>query len=631
MKVAGSATNLNLGMLRLLFLLFLVTACTTPVGVTRIDPRIVHQELTSNVLSRGTASGPTEIVLNRHDLHERFAKAPEIALADLHQIVLSGRGGADEIFALAELSFLHAEETGKRPYYLASSVYAWAFLFPDGKDEPPNPFDPRFRLACDLYNRGLTSGFKLEDGSRVKLGSGDFVLPFGNLEVEFNPAGLQWHGRELVDFAPVAELDVRGLRNRYRQSGIGAPLAASTVLPEAGSKPEDLVAAKIRVPVTLVLNLGDVRGQLGSGAIFGVMRLYATDDVASVRIDDRSVPLEAEPTASLAVVLADPNIWEMELKAFFGGEYIRKILHQTSRQSQLVALRPYQPGLIPVVLVHGTASSPGRWAEMTNELHNDPMIREHFQFWYFFYDTGNPIAYSAMLLREALTKTLQSVDPEGMDPALKEMVVIGHSQGGLLAKMTAIDSGTRFWDNISSKPFDEAEMKEETRDLLRRTLFIKPLPFVKRLIFIATPQRGSYVAGWKAIKWFTGLLVKPATAILTLTTDVLLLRDRDTFAMDLQTSIPTSVDNMNPGHRFIKTLAAIPVAPGVAVNSIIAVRQNENIEDGDDGVVRYKSAHLEDAESELVVCSDHTCQGNPHTIEEVRRILLLQASVERQR
>jgi pimeloyl-ACP methyl ester carboxylesterase len=630
MKVESNAANMNLGMARLLFLLFLVTACATPVGVTRVDPRIVHHELTSNVLSQGVPSGPAEIVLNRHDLHERFAKTPEVALADLHRLVVSGRGGADETFALAELSFIHAEKTGKRSFYLASSVYAWAFLFPGGKDELPSPFDPRFRLASDLYNRGLTSGFKLEDGSKVLLSSGTFELPFGKLEVEFDQTTLQWHGRELVDFAPVAELEVRGLRNRYRQSGIGAPLAASTVLPDSGNKPEELVATKIRVPVTLVLRLGDVRSQLAEGVVLGFMRLYATDDVASVRIDDRNVPLEAEPTASLAVVLADPNIWEMELKAFFGGEYIRKILHQTSRQSQLVALHPYQPGLIPVVLVHGTASSPGRWADMTNELRNDPLIRERFQFWYFFYDTGNPIAYSAMLLREALTKTLQSVDPGGMDPALKEMVVIGHSQGGLLAKMTAIDSGTRFWDNISSKPFNEAEMKEETRDLLRRALFIKPLPFVKRLIFIATPQRGSYVAGWKAIKWFTGLLVKPATAILTITTDILFLRDTDTIAMDLQTSVPTSVDNMNPGNRFIKTLAAIPIAPGVAFNSIIAVKQDEDIEDGDDGVVKYKSAHLGDAESELVVSSDHSCQGNPHTIEEVRRILLLQASMEQQ-
>ena len=413
-----TAVGLDRGLVLLLFLLFFVTACATPVGVTKIDPRVVHQNLTSNVLSAGTLSSPSEIVLNRHDLSVRFAKDPEAALAALHQIVVSGRGGPDEIFALSELSFVHAEKTGERSYYLAASVYAWAFLFPEGTGGPPSPFDPRFRLACDLYNRGLTSGFKLADGSKVMLSSGTFELPFGKLEVDFDRTTVKWYGRELVDFAPVAELEVRGLRNRYRQSGIGAPLAASTVLSESGSESNNLIATRVRVPVTLVLRLGNVRGALGEGVIRGFMRLYATDDVASVRIGDRPVPLEAEPTASLAVVLADPNIWEMELKAFFGGEYIRKILHQASRQSQLAALHPYQPGLIPVVFVHGTASSPGRWAEMTNELQNDPLIREHFQLWYFFYDSGNPIAFSAMLLREALTKTLQSVDPEGKDPAL---------------------------------------------------------------------------------------------------------------------------------------------------------------------------------------------------------------------
>jgi pimeloyl-ACP methyl ester carboxylesterase len=628
-KARKNADKLALGMPLLLFLLLLVSSCATPVGVTKLDPRIVHRELTANVLSTGEPSGPAAIVLNRHDLHERYAKDPETALADLHQLVVSGRGGEDEIFALAELSFLHAEKTGKRSYYLAASVYAWAFLFPENAGEQPSCFDPRFRLASDLYNRGLTSGFKLEDGSRVELSSGTFELPFGKLEEEFDRTTLQWYGRELVDFAPVAELEVRGLRNRYRQSGIGAPLAASTVLPNDGSGSSDLIGARIRVPVTLVLRLGNVRSQLGEGVIPGDMRLYATDDVATVRIGERRVPLEAEPTASLAVVLADPNIWEMELKAFFGGEYIRKFLQQTSRQSQLVALRPYQPDLIPVVFVHGTASSPGRWAEMTNELYNDPLIREHFQFWYFFYDTGNPIAFSAMLLREALTKTVQSVDPEGKDPALHEMVIIGHSQGGLLAKMTAIDSGSRFWDHISNKPFDQVEMREETRDLLRRALFIKPLPFVKRLIFISTPQRGSYVAGWGAVKWFTDLLMKPATTVLSITTDVLLMGQRDAIAMDLQKRMPSSVDNMNPRNPFIKTLASIPVAPGVAFNSIISVKQSEDIENGDDGVVKYKSAHLDDAESERVVHSDHSCQGNPHAIEEVRRILLLQAATAR--
>ena len=38
--------------------------------------------------------------------------------------------------------------------------------------------------------------------------------------------------------------------------------------------------------------------------------------------------------------------------------------------------------------------------------------------------------------------------------------------------------------------------------------------------------------------------------------------------------------------------------------------------------MKYTSAHVDYAESEFIVRSSHSCQGNPVTIEEVRRILL---------
>ena len=64
------------------------------------------------------------------------------------------------------------------------------------------------------------------------------------------------------------------------------------------------------------------------------------------------------------------------------------------------------------------------------------------------------------------------------------------------------------------------------------------------------------------------------------------------------------------------------MADGVAAHSIIAVRPGVPFAQGNDGIVEYQSAHLDDTESELVVSDSHSCQGNPHTVEEVRRILL---------
>src|SRR5207244_3058145 len=112
----------------------------------------------------------------------------------------AGNLDPDALFALSELSFRHAEDTGNHAYYLAAAVYAFAFLFPDDPAQRPNGFDPRFRTASDLYNRGLTSGFASADRSRVLLRSGRYELPFGTIDVTFDPANARWGHPMLVHF-----------------------------------------------------------------------------------------------------------------------------------------------------------------------------------------------------------------------------------------------------------------------------------------------------------------------------------------------------------------------------------------------------------------------------------------------
>src|SRR5580700_7179612 len=146
-----------------------IAGCTTPISVERVDPQVVYQQQTSNVLAGGDLSQSSRIVLTRWDLNERFATDPEAAIAVLHAKLADGTAGSDEIFALAELSLRNAQRTGKQAYYLAAAVYAFAFLFPDGIDASPTPYDPRLRIAGDLYNRGLTSAFESADRSHVEL------------------------------------------------------------------------------------------------------------------------------------------------------------------------------------------------------------------------------------------------------------------------------------------------------------------------------------------------------------------------------------------------------------------------------------------------------------------------------
>jgi pimeloyl-ACP methyl ester carboxylesterase len=275
---------------------------------------------------------------------------------------------------------------------------------------------------------------------------------------------------------------------------------------------------------------------------------------------------------------------------------------------------------MPVVLVHGTASSPGRWANMANDLMADPRVRDHFEMWVFFYATGSPVGYSALQLRETLTDAVERMDPAGQDRALRDMVVIGHSQGGLLAKMTVIDAGDRLWRALSSRPLEALRLSDESRDALRRAMFPTALPFVHRVVFMATPHRGSYVAARSLPRLLARFVRLPRELLAT--SAELLAGNADALRFDPEGIRLGAVHGMSPANPFLPALAAVPVAPGVAAHSIIAVRGDGPVAEGSDGVVTYASAHLDGVDSELVVRSGHSCQSNPAAIEELRRILL---------
>jgi pimeloyl-ACP methyl ester carboxylesterase len=599
----------------------LVAGCGAPMSVRRISVHEEHQELSRSALTTNAPSDVAEIVLRRYDLVQRYADDAPSALARLRDVVVAGDAGNDVLYALAELSYLYSGRTASRPYALAAAIYAYAFLFPDDPALRPTAIDPRYQWACGLYAEGLTQALSDDEGRTMHLAGGTSPLPFGSLVIDFDPAELRWGTRILTDPVPVSSYAIRGMRNRYRQPGLGVALGAQTA-PIGAMQPADkLLDDRVRVPATAVLLLDHPRRQLAEATLRGTLRVFAATERESVDIDGTAVPLEIDRTAPLALTLVEAQFWKTEMASFFGNATGMR------RGARLLAREPYRPGYIPVVFVHGTNSSTGRWADMVNDLENDPRIRRRFQFWFFTYDSGNPIAYSAMLLRRALRDAVASFDPDGRDPALHEMVVIGHSQGGLLAKMTAVDSGDAFWRNASEMPFDEVRISTESAALLREALFVKPLPFVSRVIFIATPHRGSYLAGPQIVRRLAAKLVRMPREITGVGTDLFAVRDPTKRIVSLE-RLPTSIDNMSPGNPFIRTLAALPVAPGVAAHSIIPVDTAQGpLADGVDGVVAYSSAHVDGVASERVIRpSSHSTQANPETIDEVLRILLLHAA-----
>jgi pimeloyl-ACP methyl ester carboxylesterase len=592
-----------------------LTGCVTPIGADKVSPRQAYQHLHQNALNSSRCSADTMRVLNRYDLDEAFKRNPDATLQKLQAIACTD-DRRDLLYALSELNYFNAECQSRnvrpgvsklaRSSYFASAIYAYLYLFGEGKESPPSPFDLRFRAAGDFYNRGLAQGLMVNTNAQVELDSGPRRTPPGVVAVQFTQPGFPWNLDLIKAFYSADEFVVRGLSTRNRDSGLGAPLIAVTE--KVGKFQEQL-----RAPATVFLRVSGGVHDWSAGKLTATLELYSAFDATQVEVNGQSVPLQSDTTAPIAQGLNNSPIWGLGLAQFLSANFHTK--------TGIRRMQPYTPGRIPVVFVHGTASSPVWWAEMWNTLRADPVIRERYQFWMFNYASGNPITYTAGILRADLMNQIKTLDPDGKDAALHHMVIIGHSQGGLLAKLTATDTGNKLWQLVSKTNIDLLDIDPEMRGLLRSNFFFKPLPCVSRVIFIATPHRGSY-QNTSFVQNLLNRFMEFPSDLMDASASLMKLNDTIQLPESVKKGVPSSLNGMATDNPFMLTLADIPVAPGIKCNSIIAIKGNDQPPNGDDGVVKYTSAHVDYAESEFIVRSGHSCQGNPLTIEEVRRILL---------
>lgn len=590
-----------------------LAGCTTPIGADKAAPRVAYLNLHENALNSSHYSADARKVLHRYELEEAMQSNPDAALAQLQEIACKDER-RDVVFALSELNYWNANRQSRsvKPgesklasnSYFASAIYAYIYLFGHYQETKPNPFDTRFRVAGDLYNRGLALGLIDNTNAVVKLASGLRQTPSGPVEVQFDHSEFPWDVSLAEQIYSADEFVVRGLSARNRDYGLGAPLVV--VIKKKGQFP------RRPVPATAFLRVhGDVR-TWSAGKLEAKLELYSAFSTSQVDVDGKSIPLQTDTTVPIALSLNNNSVWNLGLAQFFSS--------QSRVKTGIRYLEPYSPGQIPVVFVHGTASSPVWWAEMWNTLDADPLLRSHYQFWAFNYASGNPITYTANILRNDLMNQVETLDPDGKDPALREMIIVGHSQGGLLAKLTATDTGDKLWRIISKTNINDLPVDKKTRELLRTNFFFKPLPCVSEVIFIATPHRGSYVnTGF--VQGLLNRFIELPRDLMNASASLLKLRETVKLPKQLRNGVPTSLNSMATDNPFLLTLADIPTAPGIKAHSIIAIQGNEQPPEGADGVVKYTSAHVDYAESEFIVRSGHSCQMNPLTIEEVRRIL----------
>ncbi len=350
------------------------------------------------------------------------------------------------------------------------------------------------------------------------------------------------------------------------------------------------------------------------------LELYDPLNTSEISVDGRRVPLESDLTTPLAYALNQKELQHLDSSTI-------GLLNpaQTAKLQGLYMLEPYQPGKIPVLMVHGLWSSPITWMEMFNDLRGSPEIRSRYQFWFYLYPTGQPFWISAAQLRRDLAEARQIIDPYHRQPAINQMVLVGHSMGGLLSRLQTIDSGNDFWRIVSNEPFEAIHAPPDTRRELAAEFFFRPVPEVRRVITIATPFRGSEFSN-AATRWIGSKLITLPQMMLS-GRQQLYKDNPDYFRSHNLLEVNTSIDSLAPDSPILPVMLEAPAAPRIRYHNIVGRVSKHGLlgrvtGDGD-GVVSVASAHFEPAVSEITVDSDHSSvHRHPLTVLEVHRVLL---------
>jgi pimeloyl-ACP methyl ester carboxylesterase len=616
------------------FLMLAVVGCASPDYITM--RKVPHNRL-AGPLKLFSFSGPepsprTLRLLRRFALSE---EEPNSMLVGLDQQI-GEDPQPEKLYSYSELAYIEGQRalakgqpTEALEYFGAAVTHAYWYLFDPKFDHFRNPYDPQFRQACDVYNGSL------EAVLRIVKQHGD-LRPDQTYTIKTNDRTVtivveikgNWHDDDFQRLEFASDFEITGLNNRHQSFGLGVPLVAVRKSHDDEDPTEKYYPPGLSFAATAFLRVFTLPPAVGQSADAGghavchcVLELHDPLVSKDILVDGRRVPLETDLTTPLAYFLDNPdfeqrrNVATLALLTPDKAESLRGFF----------MVEPYDPKKIPVVMVHGLWSSPLTWMEMFNDLRAFPEIRDQYQFWFYLYPTGQPFWISAAEMRKDLEVLYDTLDPIDQFSTLHQMVLVGHSMGGLISKLQTLESGNDFWQLLSDQPIDDLQGDRELRERLEAVTFFEPNPSIRRVITIATPHRGSEFSNdftrWLARKliWLPQRLVSGSTR---------LYRDHPDMFRDAEwLTFSTSIDSLAPDSPVLPVMLRVPKSPRTKYHNIVGLIPQKGIVGRlaarGDGIVEFDSAHLDDVASEISVAADHvTVHQHSRTILEVRRILL---------
>ena len=585
--------NNKLARVALISLAFLGTGCST-LSVLEDSARQGHLKLDGLALAKRTSDTTREVVSML--ALERLCRRPS---SDCAERILDAPGTirtGTRLIASSEILYRLAtsvDGVAQHDAWLRCARQTHLYLHAPALPGRRGAMEARTQLVLRLHNAcvaGLVGTVTSQrDPSAV-------TIRWDVDETDFPITAIQ-----RVELAQ--HVSVRGLRTRQVDDGLGvAAIAIGRALGTTGTFPPQ--------PFALAINVRfEIEGD-------GMEALVATDASRHQSVDTAlgALTLARDTSAAYATAAVE---FEKEISAW---ESLRGVAIDDNR-SDIRLLAPIDDTKTPVILIHGFASSPMAWANVVNELLGDPDISEHYQFWLARYSTGQPILLNRQRLAESLTEFRAKASTMSAQPQ-KPAVLIGHSMGGVLARLLVTDPGDVLWNTAFTTSPDRMRAPPDVINSARNLLLFSPISDVDEVVFIAAPHGGSTIADGLFARILRGFVGTPARAPNFLT------RLAQLNPNDIQPALresysqggPKGVDTLSPQQPVIRAARALPVIKGVEIHSIVGIRNPRRPEDGD-GVVPMESA-VWPTGSEDRVEGGHDIHREPATIAVLKRILL---------
>ncbi|GGA39630.1 hypothetical protein GCM10010981_31080 [Dyella nitratireducens] len=324
--------------------------------------------------------------------------------------------------------------------------------------------------------------------------------------------------------------------------------------------------------------------------------------------------LAEDMSAPFAQLLERTRLKRLAWWGMIGGAEIGK-------RSGLFLLDDYDPNKTPIIMIHGLAGSPLIWARLSNAIMGDPELHRRYQIWHIVYQSNAPLLVERYRVQHYIDEAWHVLDPGSHAPARQGVVLIGHSMGGVIARLLCAQSTPDVWNAAFTAPMESLHADANDLATLKDVFQFKPYPGVDEIIFMAAPQRGSPSAdgllgrlvgllAWRHIEEMAGLV-----RIVTENPKAIQPAVESIF----QTGHLTSLTSLRPDEPVSLADEKLMPAAGVRYDTIAGVLPG--VKPPGDGYVPLSSALFPGSATTLIVHSDHKVPNNPEAIAGVLKIL----------